>query len=112
MKNRIWNIPLLFGFLVPMVMLFWPFVYWGSTASLVLRIVPAACIQLLLCRCAKTRPVMLLPLLLTTAGATWGLWLFHTSPDWTCTLAQYAADYASPAITCGAVYGIYQFLHK
>lgn len=101
MNKRIWNIPLLFGFLIPMVMLFWPFVYWGSTASLVLRVVPSVCIQLLFCRSAHTKLVKLLPLLLTAAGALWGLWLFFNSPDWTCTFGKYAADYLSPAISCG-----------
>lgn len=104
MKRRIWNIPLLFGFLIPMVMLFWPFAYWGSTASLVLRILPAACIQLLFCRSAETKLMRLLPLLLTAAGALWGLYLFFTSPDWSCTFGQYLADYASPAISCGVAY--------
>ena len=109
MKRRIWNIPLLFGFMVPMVMLFWPFVYWNSTASLVLRVVPSICIQLLFCRSAHTKLIKLLPLLLTAAGALWGLWLFFNSPDWrTCTFGEYAADYASPAFSCALVVWIYR----
>lgn len=108
MKRRIWNIPLLFGFLVPIVMLFWPFAYWGSTASLVLRIIPAVCIQLLFCRCAQTKFLKRLPLLLTMAGALWGLFLFLSSSDRTCTLLEYAADYASPAVSCGTTSWLYR----
>lgn len=108
MKKRIWNIPLLFGFLIPMVMLFWPFGYWGNLASLVLRVVPSVCIQLLFCRSAHTKLIGLLPLLLTAAGALWGLWLFCSSPDWACTFGQYLSDYASPAISCAMIHWIYQ----
>lgn len=110
MKKRIWNIPLLFGFLIPMVMLFYPFVYWDDAAALILRIIPSACIQLLFCRCAERTLVKLLPLLLTAAGALWGLYLFLTSPDWTCTFGTYAADYASPALSCAAALWIYHLL--
>ncbi len=104
MQKRIWNIPLLFGFLIPLVLLFWPFVYWGSTASLLLRLIPAACIQLLFCRNARHNLAALLPLLLCLAGAAWGLYLYHTSPDWTCTFGEYVKDYASPAISCAAAW--------
>ncbi len=109
MKRRIWNIPLLFGFLIPMVILFWPFAYWSLATGVILRIIPAACIQLLLCRNAQHKLTGLLPLLLTAAGALWGLYLFHTAPDWTCTFGEYFADYATPALSCAASYWLYRF---
>ncbi len=108
MRGRIWNIPLLLGFLISLVLLFWPFAYWNSTASMVLRIIPAVCIQLLLCRNAQTRLTRLLPLLLTAVGALWGLYLFFTSPHWTCTFGEYLADYATPAFGCAAAGWIYR----
>lgn len=112
MNKRIWNIPLLFGFLIPMVLLFWPFAYWGSTASLLLRVIAAACIQLLLCRNARSRTVFFLPLLLCTLGALWGLFLYHTSPDWTCSFGEFVKDYVSPAISCAACCWLYWKFQK
>ncbi len=108
MKNRIWNIPLFFGFLISMVLLFWPFACWSTASGVILRIIPAACVQLLLCRNAQHKLTVLFPLLLTGVGALWGLYLFHTSPDWTCSFGEYFADYATPAVSCSIVCWLYR----
>ena len=47
MKKVIVNILLVLGVIVPVTMLFWPFVSWGDAMSLILRIIPSLSVQLL-----------------------------------------------------------------
>lgn len=101
MKQNGWNALLLAGAVVPLVLLLWPFAWWGSVMQLVLRVVSAVCVQLLVCRLPVPTVVKGLPLVLTGAAAGWGCWLYFTSPAWSnATVAGLAADYLSPAISC------------
>lgn len=93
---------LLVGIVLPLVLLFWPFARWGTFLSLVLRVIPALCAQLLACRSGKRK---LLPLLLTGAFALWGTYLFLTSEAWgQASLGGLLADYVSPFLACGLGY--------
>lgn len=92
------------GFLLPLVLAFWPFASWGQPMALLLRVVPALSAQALFCRAFRAPLLRALPLLLTGAFALWSTWLFLTSPHWAnATFAGYMADCVSPFIACGCV---------
>ena len=106
MKKVIVNILLVLGVIVPVTMLFWPFVSWGDAMSLILRIIPSLSVQLLFCRLAKHRAVEAIPFLLTGAFALWATDLYMTSPSWSGTSfwKDYIADCVSPFLCCLMVY--------
>jgi len=66
MKKAI-NILLVIAVVVPFVLLFWPFIIWNGTMSLILRIISSLSIQLLLYRVGKYAIIKVVPLLLTGA---------------------------------------------
>lgn len=106
MKKVIVNILLVLGVIVPVTMLFWPFVSWGDAMSLILRIIPSLSVQLLFCRLAKHRAVEAIPFLLTGAFALWATDLYMTSPSWSGASfwKDYIADCVSPFLCCLMVY--------
>lgn len=112
MKKVIVNVLLVLGMIVPVVMLFWPFVSWGDTMSLILRIISSLSAQLLFCRVAKHRAVEAIPFLLTGAFALWATDLYMTSPSWSNTSfwKDYVADCLSPFLCCFVVYLMSVFL--
>lgn len=78
---------------------------FGTILTLILHIIPALCIQILMCRTSWHPALKALPLILTTCFALWGFWLYMTSPSWqNATLGRYFADYVSPAISCALVW--------
>lgn len=95
------NILLVFAIIIPLVLLFWPFAEWHGIMALILRIIPAIAVQALVCRICKSNIVRAIPALLTGAFATWGTYLFFTSPHWSnATAGDLIADYISPFIAC------------
>ena len=81
------------GVLVPVTMLFWPFVSWGGAMSLILRIIPSLSAQLLFCRVAKHKAIEAIPFLLTGAFALWATDIYMTSPSWS--NASFWKDYVA-----------------
>lgn len=114
MKKIILNILLLIGVIVPVTMLFWPSVSWGTAMSLVLRIIPSVSAQILFCRIAKHRAVKAIPFLLTGAFALWTTDLYLTSPAWdrASFWKDYVADCLSPFLCCFVVYLASVFLEE
>ena len=112
MRKTFVNTLLVAGVIVPVVMLFWPFVSWGDAMSLILRIISSLSAQLLFCRVAKHRAVEAIPFLLTGAFALWATDLYMTSPSWSNASfwKDYVADCLSPLFCCMAVYLISVFL--
>lgn len=107
MEKNPWNGVLLAGVILPLVLLFWPFARWGGVMSLLLRVVPALCLQTLLCRVGRYEVVKVLPLVLTGLLALWGTYLYCTSPSWVnAELSDLLADYCSPFLGCGAAYAV------
>ena len=107
MKQSGWNGLLLAGAVVPLVLLLWPFAWWGGGMRLVLRVVSAVCIQLFLCHRGRWSAVTYLPLAATGILALWGTWLYVTSPHWAgATWTGLVADYHSPFLSCAAVLGL------
>ena len=103
MKKAI-NTLLIFAVIIPLVLLFWPFLTWHGIMALILRIVPAIAMQALVCRVCKSNIVRAIPALLTGAFAAWGIYLFFTSPHWiNATVGGLIADNISPFIGCIAV---------
>jgi len=101
------DILLILAVVVPLVLLFWPFAQWSGMMALALRVVPALCLQVLLCRVGKYEVVKVLPLVLTGLLALWGTYLYCTSPSWVnAELSDLLADYCSPFLGCGAAYAI------
>ena len=100
MKKTI-NILLVVSIIVPIVLLFWPFVMWNDVMSVILRVIPSVAVQLLFCRMWKPNIVKTIPALLTGAFAVWGTYLYFTSPHWNnATVGDLIADYVSPFICC------------
>lgn len=111
MKKIIINVLLVLGVIVPVTMLFWPFVYWGGAMSLILRIIPSFSVQLLFCRLAKHKAIEAIPFLLTGAFALWATDLYITSPSWSnASFWDYVADCLSPFFCCLVVYLVSVFL--
>ena len=111
MKKVIVNILLVLGVIVPVTMLFWPFVSWGDAMSLILRIIPSLSVQILFCRLAKHKAIEAIPFLLTGAFALWVTDLYMTSLSWNnASFWGYVADCLSPFLCCMVVYLISVFL--
>ena len=107
------NILLVFAVIIPLVLLFWPFVEWNDAMSVILRIIPSVAVQVLLCRICKSYIVKAVPALLTGAFAAWGTYLFFTSPHWSnATVGGLIADYVSPFICCIIVLGVCLLMKK
>ena len=95
------------GTLLPLVLLFWPFVSWSSFAGVLLRVIPALSLQTLLCRTAKHPALWAIPSILTVSLALWGTYLYCTSPQWIhATIWDLAGDYLSPFIACSCIFGV------
>ncbi len=114
MKKSVFCSLLLIGVIVPLIMLFWPFVSWGNAMSLLLRMIPSVSAQLLFCRVAKHKGVQAIPFLLTGAFALWATDLYLTSPSWS--NASFWIDYVgecmSPFLCCLVVYLTSVFLEE
>ena len=104
-----WNVVLFFGFLVPLILLLWPFAQWGPAAELILRVISAFSVQSLLCRVGKHKIIKAVPQFLTGLFAFWGFYLYFTSPHWAHTAfwSGLIADYVSPFISCVIAFGIF-----
>ena len=99
--KRVVNILLTVAIVVPVVLLFWPFVTWNNAMSVILRIIPSLAVQVLLCKIGRVSVVKALPTLFTGAFAAWGTYLYFTSPHWNnATIWDLLVDYASPFICC------------
>ena len=102
--KKVTNTLLVFAVIIPLVLLFWPFLTWHGIMALILRIIPAIAVQALVCRISQSKIVRAIPALLTGAFAAWGTYLFFTSPHWiNATAGDLIADYVSPFIGCIAV---------
>jgi len=114
MKKSIINTLLILSVIVPVVMLFWPFVSWDGIMSLILRIIPSLSAQLLFCRIAKHKAIEAIPFLLTGAFALWTTELYMTSPSWSNAnfWKDYVADCLSPFLCCFVVYLVSVFLKE
>lgn len=110
MKNKKINTLLIFTSTVPLVLLMWPFAWWGDTMSLILRVIGALSIQALFCEIFKNNIIKIIPLALTAAVALWGTYLFFTSQSWAnATVFGLIADYFSPFICCVSVFALYKY---
>ncbi len=95
------NILLVYAVIIPIVLLFWPFTEWNDAMSVILRIIPSVAVQVLLCRICKLNLVKAIPIFLTGVLATWGIYLYLTSPHWSnATVGDFIMDYVSPFICC------------
>lgn len=100
MKKRM-NELLVVAVIVPVVLLFWPFVRWNDAMSVILRVIPSLAAQILLYRIGKRGIIKVLPMLIAGAFAAWGMFLFSFSSHWSnTTLGCLVADYVSPFISC------------
>ena len=109
MKNSKANIVLIFTSVVPVILLMWPFAWWGDAAGLILRVIPSLSVQALLCNTIKNGWLKTVPLALTALAALWGIYLFFTSASWVnATVGGLVADYISPFICCAIVYAVYR----
>lgn len=81
MKKMI-NEILVIAVLVPVVLLFWPFVSWNDAMSLILRVIPCLALQILMYRVGKRIIVKILPTLIAGGFAAWGVFLFSFSSHW------------------------------
>ena len=99
--KRVVNILLTVAIVVPVVLLFWPFVTWNNAMSVILRIIPSLAVQVLLCKIGRVSVVKALPTLFTGAFAAWGTYLYFTSSHWcNATIWDLLTDYVSPFICC------------
>lgn len=113
MNNKTVNIILLAAFLLPVILIFWPFAQWNDGMSLFLRVIPAISVQLLVCRTTRREFIKTTPIVITAAAALWGSYLYCTSPSWSnATLGGLIADYISMFICCITVYIIYKVKEK
>lgn len=114
METKSRNKLLLIGFIVPLVLLFWPFAQWGNTMNLLLRVVPAISMQVMLYQAGKHNILKVFPLILTGLFALWGIYLYFTSPHWSYAAfwGSLVAGYISPLIACAIVYCILALRHK
>ena len=107
MKKTV-NILLTLAVILPLTLLFWPFVQWNDTVSLMLRVIPSLSAQILLCRVGKRIWIKAIPTVITGAVALWGIYLYFTSPHWvTATVCGLLSDYVSPFTCCAAVLAVY-----
>jgi len=92
---------LLTALILPVVLLMWPFAEWNDLMSLILRVIPSAAGQMLLCRFSESTIVELFPSMLTGAFAAWGTYLFLISPHWSnASVGDLIPDYISPFFSC------------
>ena len=109
-KTNVW---LVVAVIIPLVLLFWPFVMWNDTMDLILRVVPSLATQVLLCRIGRWKIVKAIPATLTGVFAAWGIYLYCTSPHWSnATLGGLVINYISPFICCVIVLITCLFLKK
>ena len=102
--KRVINSLLVFAVIIPFTLLFWPFATWHGIWALILRIVPAVAVQALVCRICKSNIVRAIPALLMGVLASWGTYLFFTSPHWSnATAGDLIVDYVSPFLGCMVV---------
>ena len=113
-KSKLTNKLLLTAFIIPLVLLLWPFARWNNIMLLVLRVIPSFAIQILLCRVGKNMILKAIPLALTGMLATWGTYLFYTSQHWVNATfwGSLIADYVSPFICCLVAFIICIFAKK
>lgn len=105
MKKAI-DVLLLIAVIVPVVLLFWPFVIWSDAMSLILRIIPSFAVQVLLCKVERYNILKVMPLVLTGVFALWGTYLYFTSSHWSnATWGDLIVDYVSPFICCAVALG-------
>jgi len=100
------SVHILLGFAaaISLFLLFWPFAEWSPAMSVLLRILPSAALQALLCRTCKSSWTQAIPVILTGVIAVWGTYLYFTSPHWgNATALDLTADYISPFLCCAAV---------
>ena len=106
----LWNILLgIFSFLCIAALVFQGFVLpsFSLTLSVLLRLGAAFCAQWLFARVFRKKWLRYLPVLLTAMAAVWGFFLYLTSPSWrNATFGLFMADYASPALSCAAFWGL------
>ena len=96
------NILMVFAVIIPLILLFWPFVRWNDAMSLILRVILSLAVQVLLYRVGKWNIIKVLPILIAGAFAMWGTYLYFTSPHWSNATfwSSLIADYVSPFISC------------
>ena len=113
-KSKLTNMLLLTAFIIPLVLLLWPFARWNNIMLLVLRVIPSFAIQMLLCRVGKNMILKVIPLVLTGILAIWGTYLFYTSQHWVNATfwGSLIADYVSPFICCLVAFIICIFAKK
>ena len=77
---------------------------------MVLRIIPAVCAQVLLCRVGKHPALKAIPLLITGALAFWIVCLYFVPhlPDWNGFWGLFW-EYMSPFAGCLLVHGLFQW---
>ena len=81
--------------------------------NLCLRILAAGSGQWLICRKARTDLVRLIPAVCLSFFAVWGFFLLLTSPSWQhATFGGFLRDYASPALVCWTVWGMYRRYYR
>ena len=88
--------------IIPIVLLFWPFAMWNNIMLVILRVIPSFAVQILLFRVGKWNIIKIIPILITGIFATWGTYLYFTSPHWVNATfwGSLIADYVSPFISC------------
>jgi len=107
------NILLVIAVIIPIVLLFWPFAEWNVAMSLCWRIIPSISIQILLLRISKNNILKIIPVLFTGIIATWGVYLYLTSPHWNnATIGDLFIDYVSPFICCLIIFLIFTIIKK
>lgn len=101
MKKTI-NTLLAVAVIIPIVLLFWPFAMWNNIMLVILRVIPSFAVQILLFRVGKWNIIKIIPILITGIFATWGTYLYFTSPHWVNATfwGSLIADYVSPFISC------------
>ena len=108
MKNR-WNTWLLMGIIIPLVLHFWPFAWWGRSTLVILRIIPAISAQVLLCRVGKQAVIKEIPLAITGALVLWICYVYFVPPHGSSAVEFWMLfwDYFSPFFSCLIVYLVF-----
>ena len=114
MKKSFFYSLLLLGTIVPLVLLFQPYVSWGDAMSIVLRMIPSVCAQALFCVVTKRKGVQAIPFLLTGAFALLMTDTYMTSPAWYRAnfWVAYVGEGLSPFLCCMVVYLTAVFLEE
>ena len=100
-EKKIIDALLVIAVIIPVVLLFWPFVMWKDLMSVILRVIPSFAVQVLLLRVGKWNIIKVLPILIAGMFAVWGTYLYFTSPHWANATfwGSLIADYVSPFIS-------------